>query len=224
LASDVCEGFEAAATKATSNSSAETQESGAGKWPLVAWRIARNSWFEIARIGAQVADALEYAHVNGTVHGDIKPANLLLDSSANAWVTDFGLSRNQNEPLEHVTSGPGGTLRYLAPEQWSGQVDVRTDIYALGVTLFELSTRTPAFGSAALAWLTDHVRRPDLPRARQINSHIPRDLDAIICKATAKDPDARYPTAACLREDLLRFLAARPVRARGAVGWLRLPF
>ena len=84
-----------------------------GKLPLVAWRIARNSWFEIARIGAQVADALEYAHINGTIHGDIKPANLLLDAAANAWVTDFGLSRNQNEPREHRLAGPGGTLRLL---------------------------------------------------------------------------------------------------------------
>jgi serine/threonine protein kinase len=99
--------------------------------PIVAWRIARNSWFEIARIGAQVADALSYAHANGIVHGDIKPANLLLDSAANAWVTDFGLSRNQSEPLEQASSGMVGTLRYLAPEQLSGHVDVRTDIYAL---------------------------------------------------------------------------------------------
>jgi serine/threonine protein kinase len=228
LASDVSQGFEAAAAKPASNPLAETfdglsDKRPPGKFPLVAWRIARNSWFEIARIGAQVADALEYAHVNGTVHGDIKPGNLLLDSAANAWVTDFGLSRNLNEPHEHAVPG-AGTLAYLAPEQFSGHVDVRTDIYALGVTLFELSTRTPAFGSAVLASLTDPARRPELPRARQVNSKVPRDLEAIIFKATAKDPDARYPSAARLREDLLRFLAARPVRARGAAGWLRLPF
>jgi eukaryotic-like serine/threonine-protein kinase len=222
LASDVSQGFEAAAAKPTSNPLAETIGGAPGDLPLLAWRIARNSWFEIARIGAQVADALEYAHVNGTIHGDIKPGNLLLDSTANVWVTDFGLSRNQDEPCEHEPTG--GTLRYLAPEQLSGQVDARTDIYALGVTLFELSTRTAAFGPADLAWLTDHVRRPELPRARQINAKIPRDLDAIIFKATANDPAARYATAAGLREDLLRFLGARPVRARGAAGWLRLPF
>ena len=98
-----------------------------------------------------MADALDYAHKNGIVHGDIKPGNLLLDSAANAWVTDFGLSRNQSEPLE-ASSGLVGTLRYLAPEQLSGHADVRTDIYALGVTLFELSTRTAAFGPADLSY------------------------------------------------------------------------
>jgi serine/threonine protein kinase len=224
IASDVSQGFEAGAAKPTSNSLVETFNGTGGSLPMVTWRIARNSWFEIARIGAQVADAIEYAHVNGIVHGDIKPANLLLDSAANAWVTDFGLSRNQSEPLEHASSGPGGTLRYLAPEQLSGQVDVRTDIYALGVTLFELSTRTRAFEAADLPRLTDPARRPELPRARQVNPKIPRDLEAIIFKATAKDPAARYASAALLREDLLRFLADRPVRARGAAGWLRLPF
>jgi serine/threonine protein kinase len=195
-----------------------------GRLPIVAWRIARNSWFEIARIGAQVADALGYAHANGIVHGDIKPGNLLLDSAANAWVTDFGLSRNQSEPLEQASSGMAGTLRYLAPEQLSGHVDVRTDIYSLGVTLFELSTRKSAFASADFAALTDPLRRPELPRARQVNPKIPRDLEAIVFKAAAKDPAARYDSAASLRDDLLRFLAARPVRARGAAGWLRLPF
>jgi serine/threonine protein kinase len=223
-ANDVSLGFEAATTQPASNAFTPTLDGSPDKLPLVAWRIARNSWFEIARIGAQVADALEYAHLNGTIHGDIKPANLLLDSAANVWVTDFGLSRNQNEPLEQTSGGPGGTLRYFAPEQLSGQIGVRTDIYALGITLFELSTRTPAFGSTDPARLTDPARRPQLPRARQVNSKVPRDLEAIILKATAHDPDARYPAAARLREDLLRFLAGRPVRARGAAGWLRLPF
>jgi serine/threonine protein kinase len=223
-AGDVSQGFEAAATMPIGNPHAETVDGSRGKLPLVAWRIARNSWFEIARIGAQVADALEYAHVDGIIHGDIKPANLLLDAAANAWVTDFGLSRNQNEPLEQASAGTGGTLRYLAPEQLAGHIDVRTDIYALGVTLFELSTRTPAFEHADLTRLTDPARRPELPRARQVNSKIPRDLEAIILKATAQDPQERYSSAARLREDLLRFLAARPVRARGAAGWLRLPF
>jgi eukaryotic-like serine/threonine-protein kinase len=223
-AGDVSQGFESAATLPIGNPLAKSVDGSRGELPLVAWRIARNSWFEIARIGAQVADALEYAHVEGIIHGDIKPANLLLDAASNAWVTDFGLSRNQNEPLEQVSAGLGGTLRYLAPEQLSGHSDVRTDIYALGVTLFELSTRTPAFEPADLARLTDPARRPELPRARQVNSKIPRDLEAIILKATAKDPQERYASAARLREDLLRFLAARPVRARGAAGWLRLPF
>jgi serine/threonine protein kinase len=191
--------------------------------PVVAWRIARNSWFEIARIGAQVADALGYAHANGIVHGDIKPANLLLDSAANTWVTDFGLSRNQSEPLEQASSAMG-TLRYLAPEQLSGQVDVRSDIYALGVTLFELSTRTAAFGHADFGTLTDPLRRPELPLAREVNPKIPRDLEAIVLKASAKDPAARYESAGSLREDLLRFLGDRRVRARGVAGWFRLPF
>jgi serine/threonine protein kinase len=228
-ACDVSHGFENATEKPTDEWKGEQLDEPQsplppGKLPLVTWRIARNSWFEIARIGAQVADALGYAHANGIVHGDIKPGNLLLDSAANAWVTDFGLSRNQSEPLEQASSGMAGTLRYLAPEQLSGHVEVRTDIYSLGVTLFELSTRKSAFASADFAALTDPLRRPELPRARQVNPKIPRDLEAIVFKAAAKDPAARYDSAASLRDDLLRFLAARPVRARGAAGWLRLPF
>ncbi len=223
-ASDVSEGFDGPAEEPHDGLYAL---SGAkfpgGRLPIVAWRIARNSWFEIARIGAQVADALNYAHTNGIVHGDIKPGNLLLDSAANAWVTDFGLSRNQSEPLE-ASSGLLGTLRYLAPEQFSGHADVRTDIYSLGVTLFELSTRTAAFGPADLSTLIDPDRRPELPRARNVNPKVPRDLEAIVFKATAKDPAARYPSAASLRDELLRFLGGRPVRARGPAGWLRFLF
>jgi eukaryotic-like serine/threonine-protein kinase len=233
-ARDVSQGFENATEKPTDELKGEPPDEPQsllppgklppGKLPLVTWRIARNSWFEIARIGAQVADALDYAHVNGIVHGDIKPGNLLLDSAANAWVTDFGLSRNQDEPREQAGAGFAGTLRYLAPEQFSGHVDVRTDIYALGVTLFELVTRTPAFRTADSAALSDPLRRPELPKPRQVNPKIPRDLEAIVFKAAAKDPATRYASAAQLRNDLLRFLAARPVRARGAAGWLRLPF
>ncbi len=180
-ASDVSQGFDEAADDPHESHAPSGTKLPAGRLPTVAWRIARNSWFEIARIGAQVADALDYAHSNGIVHGDIKPGNLLLDSAANAWVTDFGLSRDQSEPLE-ASSGLVGTLRYLAPEQLSGRADVRTDIYALGVTLFELSTRTAAFGPADLSLLIDPLRRPELPRARHVNPKIPRDLAANVFK------------------------------------------
>jgi serine/threonine protein kinase len=227
-ASDVSQGFEGPLHEddhdAASKTAGQSSKFPSSRLPVVAWRIARNSWFEIARIGAQVADALGYAHANGIVHRDIKPANLLLDSAANTWVTDFGLSRDQSEPLEQASSGAAGTLRYLAPEQFAGHVDVRTDIYALGVTLFELSTRTPAFGRADIRTLTDPLRRPELPPVRQVNPKIPRDLEAIVLKASAKDPAARYESATRLREDLLRFLGERRVRARGVAGWFRLPF
>jgi serine/threonine protein kinase len=227
-ASDVSRGFEEPIDEDEEDSDGKAA-AGARKFPpdrlpIVAWRIARNSWFEIARIGAQVAEALSYAHANGIVHGDIKPGNLLIDAAANAWVTDFGLSRDQSEPMEQMSSGLLGTLRYLAPEQFGGHIDARTDVYALGVTLFELSTRTAAFGTADLGILMDPLQRPELPRARDVNPKIPRDLEAIVFKASAKDPAARYESAASLREDLLRFLAAKPVRARGPAGWLRRLF
>jgi eukaryotic-like serine/threonine-protein kinase len=222
MAADVSEEFEAMPAHPDNQSNGKPLDKrSAGALPLVAWRIARNSWFDIAKIGAQVADALEYAHANGIVHGDIKPGNLMLDSAANIWVTDFGLSRNEGE---QASTGIAGTLRYLAPEQLSGPGDARADIYALGVTLFELLTRASAFASVDSASLTDARRRPELPRARQINSKVPRDLEAIVAKAAAKDPALRYASATLLREDLLRFLAARPVRARGPAGWFRLPF
>ena len=102
-------------------------------------------WDGVARIGIQVAEALEHAHEQGTLHRDIKPSNLLLDGHGQVWVTDFGLAKvAEADDLTH-TGDILGTIRYMAPERFHGQCDARTDIYSLGITLYELLARRPAF-------------------------------------------------------------------------------
>ena len=95
-------------------------------------------WQNVAKIGIQVAEALEYAHRQGTLHRDIKPANLLMDSRGTVWIADFGLAKL--EDLDDLTTSGDmvGTLRYMAPEQFEGQADARSDVYGLGLTLYEL--------------------------------------------------------------------------------------
>jgi serine/threonine protein kinase len=106
----------------------------------------RRYFHSVARIGHQVAEALAYAHDRGVVHRDIKPSNLLLDAAGLVWVTDFGLAKTDDEGLTH-TGDILGTIRYMAPERFSGACDVRADIYSLGLTLYELVVLRPAFAS-----------------------------------------------------------------------------
>ena len=108
-------------------------------------------WRSVAAIGQQVAEALQYAHTHHTLHRDIKPANLLLDSQGVAWITDFGLAKAMEQDNVTQTGAMVGTLRYMAPEQFSGQADARSDIYSLGLTLYELITLRSAFRLAAAA-------------------------------------------------------------------------
>lgn len=188
--------------------------------PNFAAGLCRDSWSEIARIGAQVAHALHYAHTRGTLHRDIKPANLLLDANGRIWITDFGLAHSTEGLPAHQCSRTAGTLRYIAPEQFAGHVDVRSDIYSLGVTLFELLTRTPAFHARDRQSLVASIQQSTLPRPRQVNAKIPRDLEAIIMKATAREPASRYASAVELWADLMRFLKGQRVGARSRLRWL----
>jgi serine/threonine protein kinase len=180
-----------------------------------------DSWHEFARMGAQAAHALHYAHSRGTLHRDIKPGNLLIDSEGRVWMTDFGLAHTVDGLAEHQSSRTAGTLRYLAPEQFAGRVDFRSDIYSLGVTLFELLTRSPAFDARDRQGLVAAIKGSSVPRARSLNADIPRDLDAIIGKATAKDPAARYSSAVELWADLMRFLKGQRPSVRDRLRWLR---
>jgi serine/threonine protein kinase len=168
----------------------------------------------VARIGVQVAEALEYAHRNGILHRDIKPSNLLLDTQGTVWVTDFGLAKADDS--DELTN-PGdlvGTLRFMAPERFAGQADPRSDVYSLGITLYELLTLRPAFDPTDRAKLIERVTHEDPPQPRTLDPRIPRDLETIVLKATGKEPVDRYLTAEALAEDLRRFLADRPIRAR----------
>jgi serine/threonine protein kinase len=167
----------------------------------------------VARIGHQVAEALAYAHDRGVVHRDIKPSNLLLDAAGVVWVTDFGLAKTDEEGLTR-TGDILGTIRYMAPERFRGACDARADIYALGLTLYELALLRPAFESPDRLKLIEQVRHQEPTRPRSIDPRIPRDLETIVLKAIDKDPQRRYSTAAALGEDLQRFVEDRPIRAR----------
>ena len=168
----------------------------------------------VARVGLQVAEALEYAHQQGIVHRDIKPSNLLLDTQGTVWITDFGLAKA--EGTDELT-GPGdllGTLRYMAPERFQGQADPRSDVYSLGLTLYEMATLRPAFDAAGRVQLIERMLRAEPLRPRQLVPHVPRDLETLILKAIAREPARRYQTAGELAEDLKCFLADRPIKAR----------
>jgi serine/threonine protein kinase len=177
----------------------------------------RHYWQSVARIGIQVAEALDHANGQGIVHRDIKPSNLLLDTQGTVWVTDFGLAKLTADGEDLTGTGEiVGTLRYMPPERFNGQADARGDIYSLGLTLYELLTFRPAFDQADRQSLICQIVADDPPAPRRINPAIPRDLETIVLKAIARDPAHRYPTAAELAEDLKRFVEDRPIRARRA--------
>jgi tetratricopeptide (TPR) repeat protein len=168
----------------------------------------------VSRLGIQAAEALEYAAQQGVLHRDIKPSNLLLDVRGTLWVTDFGLAKLfDSEDLTH-TGDILGTLRYMAPERFRGQSDVRSDVYGLGLTLYELLALRPAFEETDRSRLIDMVTRAELPHLLKLDPTIPRDLATIVLKAIACDPSDRYPTAGELAADLTRFLEDRPIKAR----------
>jgi tetratricopeptide (TPR) repeat protein len=179
-------------------------------------------WKSIARLGVQVADALQYAHSQGILHRDIKPANLVLDASGTVWITDFGLAKAWEQPGVSDTGDLVGTLLYMAPEQFEGQHNTRSDIYSLGVTLCEMLTLQPIFQSSNKNQLIRQISEGEPRRPRQINPHIPRDLETILLKAVARDPHRRYASAADFRNDLQNFLEDRPIRARRVTSAERL--
>ena len=129
------------------------------------------------------------------------------------WITDFGLAKASDDGLTQ-TGDILGTLRYMAPERFRGEGDGRADVYALGLTLYELLTLRPAFDSPDRLQLIEQIKTEDPPRPRALDPRIPRDLETIVLKAIAKDPKDRYPSADALGEDLRRFLADEPIRAR----------
>jgi serine/threonine protein kinase/WD40 repeat protein len=186
---------------------------------------ARAFFRNAARLGVQAARALDHAHQQGIVHRDIKPANLLLDAGGNVWVTDFGLAQLQGDPGVTASGDVVGTLRYMSPEQSRGRrqvVDQRSDIYSLGVTLYELLTLEPAFAGEDRADLLRRLTQEDPRPPRRLNRAIPAELETVILKAIAKDPEERYTTAQELADDLQRFLDDQPVLARRASPLARL--
>ena len=168
----------------------------------------------IARVGLQVADALAHAHGQGILHRDIKPSNLLLDIAGNVWVTDFGLAKADDADDLTESGDVVGTARYLAPERFRGESGPQSDVYSLGVTLYELLTLRPAFDERDRACLIDQILHTDPPLLRTVEPGIPRDLETIVLKAMARYPADRYVSARALAEDLERFLQDRTILAR----------
>ena len=174
----------------------------------------RTFFRSVARIGLQVAEALEYANRQGVLHRDVKPSNLLLDPRGNVWVADFGLAKAADaEDITH-SGDIVGTVRYMAPERFAGRCDARSDVYALGLTLYELLVLRPAFSAADRHELMRRVMSAEPERLRALVPHLPRDLETIVHKAIDRDPARRYATAAALAEDLQRFLEDKPIKAR----------
>jgi len=181
--------------------------------PLFSGRA--NPWRTVAQIGLQAAEALDYAHAQGTLHRDVKPGNLLVDAEGVVHVADFGLARAVEAADESLSGEVVGTPRYMAPEQLHGRTDARSDVYALGLTLYELMTLRPAFDPAERR-SGGNGRQPGSEplRPRKIAPAVPRDLETIVLKCLAEEPSRRYQTAAALAADLRLFLDDKPIRAR----------
>ncbi|MBX3464111.1 MAG: serine/threonine protein kinase [Planctomycetes bacterium] len=168
----------------------------------------------VARLGQQAASALHYAHAQGTLHRDVKPGNLLLGHDGHLWVTDFGLAKAlEGEGLTH-SSDLLGTLQYMAPEQFAGHYDVRSEVYALGVTLYELLVLRPAFAGRSRSELMEQIRSLRPPPLRRVCPEVPDDLAVVVERAMAREPRDRYATAGDLADDLQAFLDDRPIAAR----------
>jgi serine/threonine protein kinase/WD40 repeat protein/tetratricopeptide (TPR) repeat protein len=171
-------------------------------------------WQSVARIGVQVADALEHAHRQGVLHRDVKPSNLLLDMQGTVWVTDFGLAKaSDQENLTH-TGDVLGTLRYMPPEAFDGRADACSDVYSLGLTLYELLALRPAFDEADPNKLLRQVSTAEPVRLGRLDPYIPHDLVTVVHKAIERNAAHRYASAGELRADLQRFLNGEPIQAR----------
>jgi serine/threonine protein kinase/WD40 repeat protein len=168
----------------------------------------------VALVGVQAAQGLAYAHGQSVLHRDIKPSNLMLDDHGTVWITDFGLARVEGEEALTHSGDMVGTLRYIPPERFAGCADARGDVYALGLTLYELLLRRPAFEENDRARLIEQIQRMEPPTPRQLCPDVPRDLETIILKSMEKEPNRRYAGAQALADDLQRFLDDRPIVAR----------
>ena len=176
----------------------------------------------VARLGLQVAEALDYAHSHGVLHRDVKPSNLLLDGHGTVWVTDFGLAKSEGTHDLTETGDVVGTLHYMPPERMDGRSDARTDVYGLGAALYELVALRPPYRSPSRAKLIEQILYAPPPSLRKHDPDIPRDLETVVGKALAKDPAERYASARQMADDLRLFLSDRSIRSRRPTAFERL--
>jgi serine/threonine protein kinase len=196
--------------------------------PASAWdeEFFRGSWVDVClRVARQVADALQHAHERGVLHRDVKPSNVLLTPGGRAVLVDFGLASLQGTERLTQTGAQVGSLHYMPPEQVDGrarEVGPRSDVYSLGVTLYELLTLRAPYSSQSLQRLRGLILEGDAPPARQANGAVSRDVDVVVKCAMEGDPARRYDTAAALAADLAAAQTHRPIAARPAGYSLRI--
>jgi tetratricopeptide (TPR) repeat protein/predicted Ser/Thr protein kinase len=176
----------------------------------------------------ELATAIDHAHRKGVIHRDLKSANVLLCPDGRPRVLDFGIARVVGDDAESLRTRTGsiiGTLESMSPEQAAGAAaDTRSDVYALGVILFEASTDRPprSLQGLSLADALRSIQNDDAPRLRSVWPDAPIDLDVVVSRALERDPEARYPTVAALAEDLRRFLEDEPILARPTSNYERV--
>jgi serine/threonine protein kinase len=177
-------------------------------------------WFDaVAKLIAEVAAALDYAHGRGVIHRDIKPANLMLSSEGRLCITDFGLARIVQEPGMTVSGSFLGTPAYMSPEQIAAgrvRLDHRTDVYSLGGVLYEMLTLQRPFVGESREEVLSAIMAKDPRSPRKLNGKIPQDLETICLKAMEKDPDRRYATAGEFAHDLKQYVQGGLIAARRA--------
>ncbi|MFA6562001.1 MAG: serine/threonine-protein kinase [Verrucomicrobiia bacterium] len=178
---------------------------------------------DAARLVCTVARAVEHLHSQGIVHRDLKPSNILLDEKGQPFVTDFGLAKLLDAQSQVTQSGViAGTPSYMPPEQAAGrtaEVGPRSDVYSLGAILYELLAGRPPFRAESPLDTLVQVIESEPTLLRDVNPRVPRELELVCLRCLEKSPDARYPSAAALADDLERFLKGETVEARPQGAW-----
>ena len=172
-------------------------------------------YFEwVAEIGATICDALHYAHTQGVLHRDVKPANLMIDSKKHVWVADFGLAKLAEQQEFTKTGEVLGTPQYMPPETFNGVYDARSEIYGVGLTLYEMLAMRPAIEGRNAADTVRKAIEGVQISPKKFNASVPADLETVVLKSLSQEAAARYQTAGEMRDDLQRYLSHRPILAR----------